>query len=436
MSERVVKTIGRTPNVHSNSPKPPVQTPMAVRQVADMPLPDDGGETEPFQSSDDDAAPDTAPAAAGTAGPRRSARSNSPGTLLISFTALSVLATLLLALLLAPCSDPHLFGQAPQQLYAPLCREVVQLRGRAEDTFLRISTAAKDQLSRAHGHLPPQAQQLLRSASDPILAAHASALPLLRSYSTQAHQRLSPALSKAKDAWQDLTHKAVPKLLPVLTTIANRIHPTPSSSPTTSTPAAAAANSTPPKLGLPLDALLAMVATDVPRAADYAREVYAAAATQIAEKRKAPAWVVTCRSGPECTRAFGTAMAEAECVKNVDGASLGEADSAGELQAELVAFLRSCPSGLVVLQGLERMHPQVGRGGRCRVWCRGGHRSVQPRVCGCARGTEAVVTSRNSGIADVERGSWGREAVGGRGNAVACRWLDGGICGRHTPSSF
>lgn len=371
MSERVVKTIGRTPNVHSDSPKPPVQTPMAVRQVADMPLPDDGGETEPFQSSDDDAAPDTAPAAAGTAGPRRSARSNSPGPLLISFTALSVLATLLLALLLAPCGDPHLFGHAPQQLYAPLCREVVQLRGRVEDTFLRISTAGKDQLSRAHGHLPPQAQQLLRSASDPILAAHASALPLLRSYSSQAQQRLSPALLKAKDAWQDLTHKAVPKLFPVLTTIAHRIHPTPSSP---SIPA----GSPSPKLGLPLDALLAIVATDVPRAADYARETYAAAATQIAEKRKAPAWVVTCRSGPECTRAFGTAMAEAECVKNVDGPSLGDADSAGELQAELVAFLRSCPSGLVVLQGLERMHPQVG--GRWEVRGGAGHRSVQPRV--------------------------------------------------------
>ncbi|KAG2430460.1 hypothetical protein HXX76_009983 [Chlamydomonas incerta] len=377
LTERVVKSVGKTPA--------PGKTPGKgdVKNLASVPLPDDGDETEPFASSEDEQprSQPTSPGPKGTPPPRAAAprapappaRAGSGGSssLFGFFSLTSVLVTVALALVLAPCADPELFTTMRKATahYEPLCKNVVGLQAKAAELLADAKAQASQQARELHAKLPPNVQELLAKAAEPVQQAHAAALPLITKYAAEAQQRLEPIAEKAKAAWRDASRETLTRAAPLLEQALKAAGlaapepaaaaPTPAAAPS---PAPASPPPPPAPKPIPITVLgLSEMNTIVEDSADvrqYLSELWDAAAVQVATKRKAVVWVIACRSEGECGAAEGKFF-DAKSFYRIDGGFYSTPDSAGALQSELATYLRGEPSGLVLVGSPRRLHPNA-----------------------------------------------------------------------------
>ncbi|KAG2431291.1 hypothetical protein HYH02_013422 [Chlamydomonas schloesseri] len=378
LTERVVKSVGKTPA--------PGKTPgkSDVKNLASVPLPDDGDETEPFASSEDEQprSQPTSPGPKGTPPPRAAAprapvaaaRGGSDGGggsgLFGFFSLTSILVTVVLALVLAPCADPELFTTMSKATahYGPLCKNVVGLQAKAAELLADAKVQASQQARELHAKLPPNVQELLAKAAEPVQQAHAAALPLITKYAVEAQQRLDPIAEKAKAAWRDASRETLTRAAPLLEQAlkaAGLAAPEPAAAATTAAPSPAPANPPPnppaPK-PVPITVLslsdMNTIVEDSASVRQYLSELWDAAAVQVASKRKAVVWVLACRSEGECGAAEGKFF-DAKSFYRIDGGFFSTANSAGSLQNELATYLRGEQLGLVLVGSPSRLHPNA-----------------------------------------------------------------------------
>ncbi|PNH00440.1 hypothetical protein TSOC_013737 [Tetrabaena socialis] len=354
LTERIIKTVGRggpgsSPSPARSSggtpaPSGPPKTPAPatdVKKIASVPLPDDE-ESEPYASSDSDAqlplSPGQQPAPPTTSGSSSSGSGGSQGLWL--FAMLSVVATLLIGVLLVPCADAGLYSAVRTPNYEHLCKELVRAHGRTADAAWHLYAQAAERAAELHSKLPPPAQQLLARARCAVEDAHAAALPLLSKPLAEAQQRLLPVQERALRVWRQATREAFTRLAPLLeAALAHAAAPS---------PIPIACISQADFLGL-LD--------QSPAVQQHGQELWHAAARQVASKRKAPVWVITCGSEAEHLAVVGGLFSAASSFFRIEGAAYSLPDHAGTLQAELVGYLKTDPAGLVLVAQPDRLHP-------------------------------------------------------------------------------
>lgn len=275
---------------------------------------DDGDETEPFASSEDEqprSQPTSPgpkltppPRAAAPRAPAPQARGASSSSGMFGFFSLtSILVTMVLALVLAPCADPELFTTMRKATahYEPLCRNVVGLQAKAAELLADAKWQASQQARDLHAKLPPNVQELLAKAAEPVQQAHAAALPLFNKYAAEAQQRLDPIAEKAKAAWRDASRETLTRAAPLLEQALKAAGLT-APQPAAPAPAAAAspAPATPPPPPAPKPVPITVlglsemngIVEDSASVRQYLSELWDAAAVQVASKRKAVVWVL------------------------------------------------------------------------------------------------------------------------------------------------
>ncbi|GFR40017.1 hypothetical protein Agub_g552 [Astrephomene gubernaculifera] len=351
--ERVIKTVGKAAAQTPVARSPAAPTPSAkdVMQMAEMPLPEDSAADEPFASSEDEPLVPASPAADLPAAPyeqatqRRAARGG--GRLFWSLFFTSILATLAVGLFLAPCGDPELFAMVPSKTYGPLCQNLVTKRGQASDVASSVFARAMEKATAVSDRLPAPTLELLGKVWEPVQQAHAAALPFLDTTSAQIGQRLTPILVPVKTIWQRCTRGLYSLLGPFLHGV--MAHKDEGSS----VPSGVAMA---PISCMEQSEFLAIL-DQSPQQQQYAQDLWEFAGVQVAEKQKAAAWVLTCRNEAECGAAKGALFGASSGFLHIEGPAFSEASSAGQLQLELVDFLRSNPRGLVLVTKPERLHP-------------------------------------------------------------------------------
>ncbi|KAG2483998.1 hypothetical protein HYH03_017165 [Edaphochlamys debaryana] len=381
LTERVVKSVGAgaTPMMNARTPAATAQTPAAraVKDIASVPLPDDGGETEPFASSDSDASP--GPTSPGPRSPirpppaaPRAPAARSGGGLFGAFTFSGVILAVLVGVLVGPCFDPELLAHG-SKAWAPICRAMTDVHTRTTDAAGQLHTQASAKAAELHSKLPPNVQELLLKAWTPVKQAHEQALPVLAKAASQARDfaaphldKAQPHISRARQLWREAAVKAVQHLAPhvekALTAAGVPLGSSPIPTTATTTTSAPAPAAPPPAIkpikisAVTRDAFLDIVDT-TPRVQQHAAELWEAAGVQVASKRKPAVWVMACRSDAECGGANSAFFAAASEFYRVEGASLSTPSSGGTLQSELVTFLKSCPTGLVIIGQPQRLHP-------------------------------------------------------------------------------
>eukprot|EP00198_Chlamydomonas_reinhardtii_P013481 XP_001702818.1 predicted protein [Chlamydomonas reinhardtii] len=276
---------------------------------------------------------------------------------------------MVLALVLAPCADPELFTTMRKATahYEPLCRNVVGLQAKAAELLADAKWQASQQARDLHAKLPPNVQELLAKAAEPVQQAHAAALPLFNKYAAEAQQRLDPIAEKAKAAWRDASRETLTRAAPLLEQALKAAGLT-APQPAAPAPAAAAspAPATPPPPPAPKPVPITVlglsemngIVEDSASVRQYLSELWDAAAVQVASKRKAVVWVLACRSEGECGAAEAKFF-DAKSFYRIDGGFYSTPGSAGSLQSELTTYLRGEQAGLVLVGSPSRLHPNA-----------------------------------------------------------------------------